>query len=80
MYVFAMTTDHAPAGSATVDLPQGKLAYRVAGPATSDRPPVVLVHGLLVDARLWEPVAERLAARASAATRRRCRSARTSAR
>jgi pimeloyl-ACP methyl ester carboxylesterase len=56
-----MTTDHAPAESATVDLPQGTLAYRAAGPDTSDYPPVVLVHGLLVDARLWEPVGERLA-------------------
>jgi pimeloyl-ACP methyl ester carboxylesterase len=61
MYVFAMTTDHAPADSATVDLPQGRLAYRTAGPAASNHPPVVLVHGLLVDARLWEPVAARLA-------------------
>ena len=60
MYVFAMTTEHAPADSATVDLPQGRLAYRTAGPAASNHPPVVLVHGLLVDARLWEPVAERL--------------------
>jgi pimeloyl-ACP methyl ester carboxylesterase len=58
----AMTANHAQAGSATVDLPQGKLAYRFAGPATSDHPPVVLVHGLLVDARLWDQVAERLAA------------------
>ncbi len=58
---FLMTTDQASADSATVDLPQGKLAYRTAGPATSDYPPVVFVHGLLVDARLWEPVAERLA-------------------
>jgi pimeloyl-ACP methyl ester carboxylesterase len=62
MYVFYMTTDHAVADSATVDLPQGKLAYRVAGPATTNRPPVVLVHGLLTDARLWDRVAERLAA------------------
>ena len=57
MYVFFMITD-----TATVDLPQGRIAYRAAGPATSNRPPVVLVHGLLVDARLWERVAERLAA------------------
>jgi pimeloyl-ACP methyl ester carboxylesterase len=61
MYVFAMTTDHVSADLATVDLPQGRLAYRTAGPATSDHPPILLVHGLLVDARLWEPVAERLA-------------------
>ncbi|HEY0937487.1 MAG TPA: alpha/beta hydrolase [Trebonia sp.] len=46
----------------TVDLPQGRLAYRAAGPPASSRPPVVFVHGILVDARLWEPVAERLAA------------------
>jgi pimeloyl-ACP methyl ester carboxylesterase len=58
---FAMTANHDQAGSVPIDLPQGKLAYRVAGPAASDRPPVVLVHGLLTDARLWEPVAERLA-------------------
>jgi pimeloyl-ACP methyl ester carboxylesterase len=62
MYVFAMTTDHAFADTATVDLPQGKLAYRAAGPAASNLPPVVLVHGLLVDARLWAPVTDRLAA------------------
>ncbi len=57
-----MTTDHAPSGIAVADLPQGKLRYRAAGPATSTRPPVVFVHGLLVDARFWEPVADRLAA------------------
>jgi pimeloyl-ACP methyl ester carboxylesterase len=62
MYVFSMTTDHASAESATVDLPQGTIAYRVAGPATSNYPPVVFVHGLLVDARLWAAVADRLAA------------------
>jgi pimeloyl-ACP methyl ester carboxylesterase len=57
-----MTTDHASTDTATVDLPQGRLAYRAAGPAASNFPPVVLVHGLLVDARLWAPVADRLAA------------------
>lgn len=61
MYVYAMTASHIPDSSATIDLPQGRLAYRAAGPAASSRPPVVLVHGLLVDARLWAPVAERLA-------------------
>ncbi|MGH3212949.1 MAG: alpha/beta fold hydrolase [Trebonia sp.] len=55
-----MTTDHIPADSATVDLPQGRLAYRTAGPAARNHPPVVLVHGLLVDSRLWAPVTERL--------------------
>jgi pimeloyl-ACP methyl ester carboxylesterase len=58
-----MTADQAAVGSSTVDLPQGTLAYRVAGPASSDQPPVVFVHGLLVDARLWDPVARLLAAR-----------------
>jgi pimeloyl-ACP methyl ester carboxylesterase len=58
----SMTSDQAPAGFAAADLPQGRLAYRAVGPATSPRPPVVFVHGILVDARLWEPVADRLAA------------------
>jgi pimeloyl-ACP methyl ester carboxylesterase len=58
-----MATNHALADSAVADLPQGRLAYRAAGPADSSRRPVVFVHGVLVDSRLWEPVAERLAAR-----------------
>jgi pimeloyl-ACP methyl ester carboxylesterase len=62
MYVSAMTTDPVSAGSETVDLPQGRLAYQVAGPGASDLPPVVLLHGLLTDGRLWSRVAERLAA------------------
>jgi pimeloyl-ACP methyl ester carboxylesterase len=57
-----MMTDQAPAGLAVVDLPQGRLSYRAAGPPSSSRPPVVFAHGLLVDLRLWEPVADRLAA------------------
>jgi pimeloyl-ACP methyl ester carboxylesterase len=67
-----MTTDYTPAGSSVADLPpagssaadlpQGRLAYRTAGPTSSSSPPVVFVHGILVDARLWEPVATRLAA------------------
>jgi pimeloyl-ACP methyl ester carboxylesterase len=57
-----MTTNHATPDLAMADLPQGQVPYRVAGPATSSLPPVVFVHGLLVDARLWEPVAVRLAA------------------
>ena len=57
-----MTSDQAPVGFAAADLPQGRLAYRAAGPAASTRPPVVFVHGILVDARLWGPVADRLAA------------------
>jgi pimeloyl-ACP methyl ester carboxylesterase len=61
MLIF-MATDNAPVGFAVADLPQGRLAYRATGPAVSSRPPVVFAHGVLVDARLWEPVAERLAA------------------
>jgi pimeloyl-ACP methyl ester carboxylesterase len=57
-----MMTDHASAGLSVADLPQGRLSYRVAGPLSSSRPPVVFLHGLLVDSRLWAPVAERLAA------------------
>jgi pimeloyl-ACP methyl ester carboxylesterase len=57
-----MMTDHASAGLAVVDLPQGTLSYRAAGPPSSSRPPVVFAHGLLVDSRLWEPVGDRLAA------------------
>ncbi len=47
----------------TIDLPQTRLEYRVAGPADSPHPPVVFVHGLLVDAELWAGVATRLAER-----------------
>ena len=36
--------------------------YRVVGPARRAAPPVVFVHGFLVDGRLWDGVAERLAA------------------
>lgn len=47
----------------TIDLPQGTVHYRVAGPADSKRPPVVFLHGLLVNGELWTGVAEALAAR-----------------
>jgi pimeloyl-ACP methyl ester carboxylesterase len=57
-----MTTTQVPAGFEVADLPQGRIAYRAAGPASSTLPPVVFVHGLLVDAQLWAAVAERLAA------------------
>lgn len=40
-----------------VSLPQGAIEYRDVGAG----PPVVFVHGLLVDADLWSGVAERLA-------------------
>ncbi|MDT4921385.1 MAG: hypothetical protein QOI15_2287 [Pseudonocardiales bacterium] len=47
----------------TVELPQGSVQYRVAGPAESSQPPVVFVHGLLVNAELWSGAAEALAER-----------------
>jgi pimeloyl-ACP methyl ester carboxylesterase len=55
-----MNNEHAQTDLTTVDLPQGTLAYRAAGPGAGRA--VVFVHGLLADGRLWEPVAERLAA------------------
>ena len=47
----------------TVDLPQGRVNYRVAGPADSPLPPVVFVHGLLVNGELWAGAAAALAGR-----------------
>jgi pimeloyl-ACP methyl ester carboxylesterase len=41
-----------------VDLPAGPISYREAG----EGPAVVFIHGYLVDGRLWDGVAERLAA------------------
>jgi pimeloyl-ACP methyl ester carboxylesterase len=46
----------------TVDLPHGAVHYRVAGPQDSAEPPVVFLHGLLVNGELWTDVAEALAA------------------
>ncbi|HET7741933.1 MAG TPA: alpha/beta fold hydrolase, partial [Mycobacterium sp.] len=37
------------------------IEYRVLGPSDSPHPPVVFVHGILVDHRLWTRVAEDLA-------------------
>ena len=47
----------------TVTIPAGTLHYRTTGPADSATPPVVFVHGFLVDSRLWDGVADRLADR-----------------
>ncbi len=47
--------------STTVELPQGTVTYRVAGPAESTSPPVVFVHGFLVNATLWSATADALA-------------------
>ena len=44
-----------------IELAQGTITYRVAGPVGSKRPTVVFVHGLLVDATLWTAVADALA-------------------
>jgi pimeloyl-ACP methyl ester carboxylesterase len=44
-----------------VALEQATISYRVLGPEDSPHPPVVFVHGILVDSRLWDRVAERLA-------------------
>jgi pimeloyl-ACP methyl ester carboxylesterase len=44
-----------------VALQQATIDYRVLGPADSPHPPVLFVHGILVDSRLWDRVAEGLA-------------------
>ena len=44
-----------------VVLEQATIDYRVLGPEDSPHPPVLFVHGILVDHRLWVEVAERLA-------------------
>ena len=47
----------------TVDLPQGRVNYRVNGPDGSTLPPVVLIHGAAVNGELWSGVAAALAER-----------------
>ena len=44
-----------------VALDQATIDYRVFGPEDSPHPPVLFVHGILVDSRLWDRVAEGLA-------------------
>ena len=44
-----------------VALDDAAIDYRVLGPEDSPHPPVLFVHGILVDSRLWERVAEGLA-------------------
>lgn len=46
----------------TLELSQGPIHYRVAGPPDSTEAPVVFVHGLLVNGELWTGAAEALAA------------------
>jgi pimeloyl-ACP methyl ester carboxylesterase len=67
--MYVRTTTHSsyrersPRGGAVphIDLDQGRVEYRAAGPEQPGTPPVVFLHGLLVDGRLWTGVAERLA-------------------
>jgi pimeloyl-ACP methyl ester carboxylesterase len=51
-----MNATHPPK---TADVPQGTISYRDLGAGE----PILFVHGLLVDGRLWDGVAERLADR-----------------
>ena len=44
-----------------VALKQATIDYRIVGPEDSPHPPVLFVHGILVDHRLWDRVAEGLA-------------------
>jgi pimeloyl-ACP methyl ester carboxylesterase len=44
-----------------VALEQATIDYRALGPDDSPHPPVLFVHGILVDNRLWDAVAEGLA-------------------
>ncbi len=45
----------------TATTPSGTIHYRDLGDGTGDGAPILFVHGLLVDGRLWDGVAERLA-------------------
>src|SRR3954454_17825563 len=45
----------------SITVPAGNLHYSTVGPDTSASPPVVFVHGFLVDSRLWDAVADELA-------------------
>ena len=47
----------------TVELPSGVVEYATYGPDDSTHPPIVFVHGAVVDHRLWEPTARLLAER-----------------
>jgi pimeloyl-ACP methyl ester carboxylesterase len=46
----------------SIDLPHGTVRYRTAGPENAATPPVVFVHGFLVNATLWTKTADALAA------------------
>lgn len=47
----------------TIELPQGTVQYSVAGPDDSTSPPVVFVHGFLVNGAIWSAAAGLLADR-----------------
>jgi pimeloyl-ACP methyl ester carboxylesterase len=46
----------------SIDLPHGTVRYRVTGPDNAATPPVVFVHGFLVNSTLWTKTADALAA------------------
>jgi pimeloyl-ACP methyl ester carboxylesterase len=46
----------------SIDLPHGTVRYRAAGPENAATPPVVFVHGFLVNSTLWNKTADALAA------------------
>jgi pimeloyl-ACP methyl ester carboxylesterase len=48
---------------AQIALSQATIDYRVVGPQNSAHPPILFVHGVVVDQRLWGTVPEQLAAR-----------------
>lgn len=45
----------------TIETTLGPVEYEAVGPADSPHPPILFVHGVLVDAHLWGPVAALLA-------------------
>jgi pimeloyl-ACP methyl ester carboxylesterase len=45
----------------SIDLPHGTVRYRVTGPENAATPPVVFVHGFLVNSTLWSKTADALA-------------------
>ncbi|MDF0531770.1 alpha/beta hydrolase [Tsukamurella sp. 8F] len=44
------------------ELPSGTVEYRTYGPEESEHPPVLFVHGVVMDLQLWDRVAETLGA------------------
>lgn len=57
------TATRPPTPLPTVELPSGVVEYATYGPTDSAHPPIVFVHGAVVDHRLWEPTALLLAER-----------------